>query len=577
MKQLAGGTLASFLAMLTAFGLPSWAGIISAAPDAVISSPVSLVSGSGTCLATAGDINGDGFNDLAVGDGSSGSFTIYFGSAQGLSATNKQDFASPWIGFRHRMAAAGDVNGDGFDDFIVSNDYDRYPLYSWKNVTRLYLGSATGLTATPMREIIQPMLAYAQIGALGDINGDGYGDILVPEWELAPDTGEWLLKAGIFLGGPAGPSSTPSHMLFEEQPNTGFYGGFAPLGDRNGDGFDDFAIWSAMSHMYVEDGEEPPTRYWLWGYNGQAGATPCALASRMAGDSLTDYGFDNVLSGDINGDSVADLLFSAGGPIVSYRTASMDSLGRSWAVLTRPEDFPPDFSWVWRPDTERTYYGNSLALTDLNADTFADAVVSARQYKDGTEGVSQPSVGRVYVFMGGPCGLSDEPVWANKGNGTGFFGHALAGGDFNGDGAGDVAVIQRGSPVNATDPASVAIYYGKGQKPAFTLPDALEVKPGETVALDAVATQPYEDAVTVSALAIPAGATFEGTAFTWTPCEADCGAYQITFRATDGYRSSEKTVSVNVSNPSVDRPPRHSSPPVGLKHDLGCFVETLSR
>src|SRR5205823_2315751 len=111
----------------------------------------------GTSLASAGDVNGDGFDDVVVGatgytDGQNneGAALVYLGSAQGLSNTPawSQEGNVEGAAFGGSVGTAGDVNGDGFDDVVVGAPTFGHQL-SYQGMAALYLGSASGLSATP--------------------------------------------------------------------------------------------------------------------------------------------------------------------------------------------------------------------------------------------------------------------------------------------------------------------------------------------------------------------------------------------------------------------------------------------
>ena len=100
----------------------------------------------------AGDVNGDGYADVVVGDliqyGSGTRWFVYHGSANGLSTTANwtADGDSFGSAFGASVATAGDVNGDGYDDLVVGAPYDHGQTDEGVYV---YHGSATGLSAHP--------------------------------------------------------------------------------------------------------------------------------------------------------------------------------------------------------------------------------------------------------------------------------------------------------------------------------------------------------------------------------------------------------------------------------------------
>ena len=105
-------------------------------------------------ISRAGDVNGDGFGDITIGTrwsgpssgpSRAGSAGIYLGSATGISRTATVILrGGPTIDwFAHSLAAAGDVNGDGFADVIVGAPLARH------GAAYLHYGSATAIASTP--------------------------------------------------------------------------------------------------------------------------------------------------------------------------------------------------------------------------------------------------------------------------------------------------------------------------------------------------------------------------------------------------------------------------------------------
>ncbi|HEY3352732.1 MAG TPA: integrin alpha, partial [Polyangia bacterium] len=140
----------------------------------------------GTSVAAAGDVNGDGYADVIVSapyfqptafGADRGRVYVFLGGPAGLAATpawtvtGDQDYAR----FGLVVAGAGDVNGDGFDDVIIGAPFYDHGAADTGRAT-VYLGSAAGLGATPAWTIYGDA-AGALLGAVagaGDVNGDGY-------------------------------------------------------------------------------------------------------------------------------------------------------------------------------------------------------------------------------------------------------------------------------------------------------------------------------------------------------------------------------------------------------------------
>jgi hypothetical protein len=141
-------------------------------------------------VGTAGDVDGDGFSDVIVGaigydngEFNEGRAYVYEGSASGLSATAVWTAESDqaWAYFGHSVGTAGDVDGDGYSDVIVgAYEYDNGEADEGR--AYVYEGSASGLSATPSwtAESNQANAYFGgSVGTAGDVDGDGYSDVIV--------------------------------------------------------------------------------------------------------------------------------------------------------------------------------------------------------------------------------------------------------------------------------------------------------------------------------------------------------------------------------------------------------------
>jgi hypothetical protein len=270
-------------ALLVYRGGPAWA----ASAPTVLANPAG-VSYFGYAPTSAGDVNGDGYGDVLVaaqGAQDVGCAELYLGGPNGLSgpASTLNAGAFPV------MSAATDLDGDGLSDVVLT--VNAAADAGSTNELAIYLGTSTGLAATPT---VLPM-PTAPVGGLqlvlgvaGDVNGDGYGDVLAS----LPDR-----AAGIFVyfGGPGGLSASALELP-EPGPffNTTFGGNLAGLGDLNADGFDDVSTSIDGYATYV----------WL------GGASPATTpAYTIPPPSHTSGAFGDAVAsvGDVNGDGYADL------------------------------------------------------------------------------------------------------------------------------------------------------------------------------------------------------------------------------------------------------------------------------
>ncbi len=203
-------------------------------------------------VAGAGDVNGDGYADFAVGargyGTSAGKVYVFYGSASGLSGTAATPAWSA-VGenqgdqFGIAVAGAGDVNGDGYADLAVAaTSYG-----SSRGKVYVFHGSAGGLTGTPASsnwsaegENTGNNFGYAVAG-VGDVNGDGYADLAVASMSYSSSTG----KVYVFHGSAAsltGTSASPAWSAAGQNTSDRFGCALAAAGDVNGDGFADIAV-----------------------------------------------------------------------------------------------------------------------------------------------------------------------------------------------------------------------------------------------------------------------------------------------------------------------------------------------
>ena len=224
----------------------------------------------GFSVASAGDVNGDGYSDVIIaapfydnGEANEGQAYVYLGSAGGLGAsaawTAESNQAGAWFGYS--VASAGDVNGDGYSDVIIG-------AYSYSNGETqegrayVYLGSASGLGAsaawTAESNQTNACLGYS-VASAGDVNGDGYSDVIIG----APTYTNGELQEGrayVYLGSASGLGSSPAWTAESNQTSANFGYSVASAGDVNGDGYSDVIIGA----HYYDNGETNEGRAYVY-------------------------------------------------------------------------------------------------------------------------------------------------------------------------------------------------------------------------------------------------------------------------------------------------------------------------
>jgi hypothetical protein len=228
-----------------------------AAPDAPAQSSF------GRALAGAGDVNGDGFADFVVGafnqNPTGGGVYVYLGSAapsaagwNGTAAARRFALTNPDTSaadFGFTVASAGDVDGDGYSDFLVGVDD---AITSSGLAAYLYLGAAApdpvawNAGTRRIALTVSGALQYysTAVAGAGDVNGDGFADFVVGVELVSQQAG----VARVYLGGPT-PSQADWNAGSHRIDIAGFDGGDAHFGsavsgggDIDGDGLSDFVI-----------------------------------------------------------------------------------------------------------------------------------------------------------------------------------------------------------------------------------------------------------------------------------------------------------------------------------------------
>jgi hypothetical protein len=329
---------------------------VSPAPD------VTLTGGDrfGRAIAAVGDVNGDGFVDLAIASGSdAGTVNIYEGGTAGPSMGNALLPPGPVMaGFGTTMASAGDVNGDGYGDVIVGG----------REAAQVFLGSASGMAATAAFTLSGAAGGDALfVQGPGDVNGDGAPDVFVSgivylgtgtgftaQTNFAPgafaadfvgdNDGDGLTdfaaNQAIVPGTPAGIDG--SHTLFIQAGESVF----ATAGDIDRDGY-----WDTVSSLSSMEGFPERARVYF-GAPTACGSNGCRASSALfiPGFDFTPESTSAIIAaaGDINGDGGDDLvvltpengsvfIYLAGGarelPLASFAQVNATAVGGSLAAL----------------------------------------------------------------------------------------------------------------------------------------------------------------------------------------------------------------------------------------------------
>ncbi|MBI1802359.1 MAG: FG-GAP repeat protein [Chloroflexi bacterium] len=354
----------------------------------------------GFSAGTAGDVNCDGYADIIVGaqyywrPEVGGKAYVYYGSANGLSATPNWVVQGDQYDARVGgiVGTAGDVNGDGCADVIVSaHAYDT----SQKDGGRVYVyyGSHSGLSTTPnwIVDGNQYEEYFGQwAGAAGDVNGDGYADILVGAyWYDNGQTNEG--KVYLYYGSPTGLSTTPAWTAEGNQANADFGLSVGTACDVNGDGYADILIVATQyDHGQTDEGRA----YVYYGSPSGPGASPNWTFE--TNQAYAKIGFPMVGAGDVNGDGYTDVIIGSDG----YDSGQTDE-GKVFLFYGSANGLSKTPVWTAEGNQDGAGFGISAGTAgDVNGDGYADLIVGAYLYDDG-----QSDEGAAFAFYGSANGL----------------------------------------------------------------------------------------------------------------------------------------------------------------------------
>ena len=385
----------------------------------------------------------------------------------------------------YSVASAGDVNGDGYDDILIGANFAD-PGVAEAGETYLVYGSASGLPPTVdlasldgsngfvMNGIAMSDTSGVSVSSAGDINNDGFDDMLIAAPSADPDG---RLNAGqtyVVFGSATGVDVNGSFDLSSLNGTNGFVIdgvaaadrlGFsvASAGDVNGDGIDDIIIaaptaspngtFSGATYVVYGSATGFAANFDLSTLDGTNGF----VMNGLTADDRSGYSVSS--AGDVNGDGLDDMLIGAfQADEIDGTTSGVTNVGETYVVFGSTTSAAElDLSaldgtngFVVNGIDAFDYSGESVSSAgDVNGDGFADILIGA---SDADASVNGPfDTGETYVVYGTDTGFSAELDLADLDGTNGFIMKGVDGfdysglsvssaGDVNGDGFDDILI-----------------------------------------------------------------------------------------------------------------------------------------
>lgn len=335
---------------------------------------------------------------------------------------------APDYGFGSSASSAGDFNGDGYVDLIVGAPFSDADAPLGGRAYIYYGGPIADVQAdVTFRAESAGQIFGVSVAGAGDVNGDGYDDVVVGSWRYASETG----RAYVYYGGPL-PDAVPDLVFTGEAFNSQLGLSVSSAGDFNGDGYPDLLVGAPNIAA------SRPGRAYIYYGGPHADSAPDI---RLSGGEVDDYfGLSVASAGDVNQDGYADVIVGA-----MYARAAA---GNAYIFYGGPApDNIPDMVMMGQGN----FGGSVNSAGDVNGDGCADVIVG---------GIFAPGGGQARVFYGGShMDAEADLVLADPAGG--YFGGAVASaGDVNGDGCADLVVGASDSDLGGQNAGWVGLFNG---------------------------------------------------------------------------------------------------------------------
>jgi hypothetical protein len=420
---------------------------------------------SGWSVSSAGDVNGDGFDDLIIGATGAdpngipfaGQSYVVFGSNNGFGASFNLSELNGSNGFAingfaannnsgSSVSSAGDVNGDGFDDLIIGAVLADPNGINFAGQSYVVFGSNSGFGADlnlselngsngfAINGIMASDYSGRSVSSAGDVNGDGIDDLSLGAANADPNGISDAGQSYVVFGSNSGFGA--SFNLSDLNGSNGFaingiaasdFSGYSvsSAGDVNGDGIDDLIIGARFADPNgISDAGQS---YVVFGSNSgfAAGLNLSTLDGSngfaINGIAASDWsGYSVSSAGDINSDGIDDLIIGA-------RLADSNGIpfaGQSYVVFGNNSGFGASFNlsalngsngFAINGIAANDFSGSSVSSAgDVNGDGIDDLIIAA--YSADPNGLRE--AGQSYVVFGQGTTPTNQPPVANPDSAT---------------------------------------------------------------------------------------------------------------------------------------------------------------